>query len=66
MEEKLEQILTEQELAELFNAKKEQIDYLRRQEKLPFVAVSNRVRLYYEPDIMEWLLGRRKVLNLHE
>jgi len=58
--------LTESELQDLFGLKKENIDYLRREQRLPFFKVSITKRLYHQRSVMKWLLDREMVLNRAE
>lgn len=55
----LENIITEDELIELFGLRKQAIASLRYNEGLPYIKVNTRSRLYYVPDLMEWMLSRR-------
>jgi hypothetical protein len=56
---KLENFLTEKETQEYFGLKREQIGNLRRNEGLPYIRISRTQRLYFEKDVIEWLLSRR-------
>ena len=56
---KLENFLTEKEAQEFFGIRKEQLGNLRRKEGLPYVRISTTQRLYFEGDLIEWLLSRR-------
>ena len=56
---KLENFLTEKEAQEFFGVKKEKLGNLRRNEGLPFVRINHTQRLYFENDLVEWLLSRR-------
>ena len=63
---KVENLITEPDLCELFGCKKEQLARLRNGSKLPFLKITRTNRLYLESDVMEWLLSRRKILNVSE
>ena len=60
---KIENLVTEPVLCELFGCKKNQLARLRNEARLPFLKVTRTTRLYLESDVMDWLLKRRKVLN---
>jgi 8-oxo-dGTP pyrophosphatase MutT (NUDIX family) len=60
--EALDGFVTERELIEEFGIQKGPLDNLRRRSQFPYVAVSQRVRLYYKPDVRDWLLRRRQNL----
>ena len=62
----ISELITEPELQELFGLKKENLDYLRREQQLPFLKVSNTKRLYHQRSIMRWLLDREMILNRSE
>jgi len=55
----LENFLTEKETLEFFGMKKEQIGNLRRNEGLPYIRINHTQRLYFEKDLIDWLLSRR-------
>ena len=59
----INELLTEKELLALFGIKKESLDYLRREQQLPFLKIGNTTRLYHQRSIMNWLMGRETVLN---
>ena len=56
---KLENFLTEKEAQEFFGIRKEQLGNLRRKEGLPYVRINTTQRLYFENDLIDWLLSRR-------
>gem|GEM_PF-2574181 len=62
----LQNVLTEQDLCELLGMKKEQVADLRNRKGLPFIKVSQRNRLYFEKDIIEFFTKQRMVLNRAE
>ena len=62
----ISELLTEKELLELFGIKKESLDYLRREKRLPFLKVGTTTRLYHQRSIMKWLMAREVVLNRAE
>ena len=63
---KIENLVTESVLCELFGCKKNQLARLRNEARLPFLKITRTNRLYLESDVMEWLLVRKKVLNASE
>ena len=56
----LSDFLTEAELKELLGLSKGALDQLRYNEELPYIKVNTRARVYYEPAIRRWLLGRQR------
>jgi len=58
----LKGILTEDELINFIGVTKNQLSALRHA-GLPFVAVNNRVRLYFEDDLIKFFKGRLKILT---
>ena len=63
---RIENVLTENDVCELFGMNKDGISRLRREKKLPFVKVTDRSRVYLEPDIMGWLETHRIVIDKNE
>ena len=63
---RVENLITESDLCELFGCKKNQLARLRNEARLPFLKITRTNRLYLESDVMEWLLANRKVLNASE
>ena len=63
---RVENLITESNLCELFGCKKNQLARLRNGARLPFLKITRTNRLYLESDVMEWLLARKKVLNASE
>jgi len=61
--ETLQNILTEKELSELLGLSKDQISYLRTDKGLPFVKITDRSRVYFESDLVEFFYGCRTILN---
>ena len=55
----LDHFLTEKETQEFFGLKKEQLGELRRKKGLPFIRISKTQRLYFEKDLIDWLLTKR-------
>ena len=55
----LEDFLLEKEAMEFLGVNKQQIKQLRYKEELPFVRVNQRARLYFVPDLLNWLLKRK-------
>jgi len=62
----LQKILTEKELLGLTGLTRQQLDHFRYNQKLPFIKVNARTRLYLEKDIYYWLLKKRMILNQYE
>jgi len=62
----LDDILTEEEVQGLFGVSKNVLSRLRREQKLPFLRVTNVRRLFSASDVTEWLYGRKKTLNSDE
>ena len=59
----LQNVLTEQDLCELLGMTKEQIGSLRREKHLPFIKLTERSRLYFEQDVIEFFRKQRVVLD---
>ena len=57
------QIFTEKQVCEFLNCKKSQLDNLRQSRCLPFIKVSNTIRRYHEPSLVEWMENNITVLN---
>jgi hypothetical protein len=57
--------LTEKELIDLLGIKKEFLDQLRRNHKLPFCKISTTKRVYLVEDIVGFVRDRRMVLDRH-
>ena len=64
--ERLNEVLSEADLEGLLGLNKDQIGRLRREKNLPFIKVTNRSRLYFESDVVEFFKKQRVVLNLTE
>jgi len=64
--QRVENLITESDLCELFGCKKSQLARLRNEVRLPFLKITRTSRLYLESDVMKWLLERRMVLNVSE
>jgi hypothetical protein len=62
-DETLQNVLTEKDVCDLLGMNKNQVGDLRRKKGLPFVKLSDRSRLYFESDIVEFFKGQRVVLN---
>ena len=62
----VDDILTEKELLELLGIKRSALDELRRSHRLPFCKVSTTNRIYLVKDVLEFIQGRRMVLNSGE
>ena len=61
--QRVENLITESDLCELFGCKKNQLARLRNEAQLPFLKITRTSRLYLESDVIDWLLANRKVLN---
>ena len=59
----LQNVLTEKEVTELLGLSKNQLSVLRTNGQLPFLKVNRNCRLYLESDLVDWLKGKRVVLN---
>jgi len=66
MSQGIENLISEDNLCELFGLKKEGIGILRREEGLPFLKIQQNRRLYLESDVMDWLVSRKVTLNQAE
>ena len=62
----LEDILLESEVMEFLGVNKQNLDSLRYSEKLPFLKINTRNRMYLKSDLSEFLIKRRIVLNIAE
>ena len=58
----LQNVLTESDLMDLLGMKKEQLARLRGK-GLPFIKLTDRNRLYFEQDIIDFFFKSRIVLN---
>ena len=61
--ETLQNVLTEEELRKLLGLTKSQLSDLRNKEQLPFLKINRTSRLYLESDLMNWLRGRKVVID---
>jgi len=59
----VDDILTEQEVLDLFGIERGALDRLRQKEKLPFCKVTHRKRIYLVKDLLNFLEKKRMVLN---
>ena len=57
---RIENLIREEDLLELFGIKKQALYLLRKKEGLPFLEISKERRLYLESDVMAWLISRRQ------
>jgi len=62
----LQNVLTEKDLLDLLGMTKEQVADLRNRKGLPFIKVSQRNRLYFDNDIIQFFKTQRMVLNRAE
>lgn len=56
----LENFLTEEKACLFLGVNKKTLDGLRYNSGLPYVKLNQTNRIYYESDLIEWLLKRRK------
>ena len=66
MENDLEDILLESEVLEFLGISRANLDSLRYNERLPFLKVNTRNRMYLKGDLAEFLTKRRIILNVAE
>lgn len=59
----LNEIMTEQEVIDLTGLTKGALANLRNNKKLPFCPITSRVRIYMVADIVDYISGRRRILN---
>ena len=59
----VDDILTEKELIELLGIKKSALADLRYRHHLPFCKISNTNRIYLVRDVLNFIAGKRTVLN---
>lgn len=57
-------LITEDELRELFGISKNVLGNLRRDQQLPFLMITRLKRLYLESSVMAWLKARETRLNI--
>ncbi len=62
----LQNVLTEKDLLDLLGMTKGQVADLRNRKGLPFIKISQRNRLYFEKDIIDFFTNQRMVLNRAE
>jgi hypothetical protein len=65
-EKRSEDFITEDSLLDWLKVKKATLTGLRLNRRFPFIRVTNEVRLYHVPDVLNWLLENRKVSNQGE
>ena len=58
--------LTEKELLDLLGIKKDFLSRLRLEKHFPFCKVSDRTRIYLAKDVVDYIKGKRMVINRHE
>lgn len=61
----LKNVLPEKELCDLLGMNKNQVAGLRGR-GLPFIKLTERSRLYFEHDLVEYFKTKRMVMNRHE
>jgi len=59
----LSHVLTEKETQDFLGLSKEGLSHLRHTERLPFIKVTSRLRLYSVTSLIGWLMNRETVLN---
>lgn len=62
-QEGIKNLITEEELMDLFGISRNVLYGLRTKHKLPYYYISKGSRLYSEKDIMLWLNGRKRLLE---
>ncbi len=62
----LDEIMTEKELLDLLGIKRAMLDNLRLSKQFPFCKVSDRTRIYLVRDVVDYIKGKRMVINRHE
>ena len=62
----LNEILTEKELLDLLGIKKDFLSRLRREKQFPFCKISGTQRVYLSRDVVDYIKGKRMVMNSHE
>jgi hypothetical protein len=60
---KIGNFCTEDILLKSLALNKKTLDVLRSRRKFPFINLTKTKRLYYLPDVCEWLLQNKRVLN---
>ena len=63
MERRSEDFISEDSLLDWLKLRKVPLSGLRAERQFPFIKVSQVIRMYFVPDVLEWLLANRKVLN---
>jgi len=61
---KIGDFCTEDTLLKSLALNKKTLDVLRSRRKFPFINLTKKQRLYYLPDVCEWLLQNKRVLNI--
>jgi hypothetical protein len=61
---KIGDFCTEEILLKSLALNKKTLDVLRSRRKFPFINLTKKQRLYYLPDVCEWLLQNKRVLNI--
>lgn len=64
--ETLQNVLTEKDLLDLLGMNKDQLGRLRREKHLPFIKLTDRSKLYFESDLIEFFKKQKVVLNRAE
>jgi hypothetical protein len=59
----VENLISEDALLEWLGINKATLNGLRSRRQFPFVRLTQQCRLYYLPDVINWLLENRAVLN---
>ena len=58
--------LTEEEIIKIMEIKKEQLKKLRYNQEMPYIRVTKNLRMYYVPDVLNWLNNmRRRIPSSH-
>lgn len=59
----LEDVLLEEQVLEFLGITRSALDSIRLNEKLPFIKVNDRNRMYLKADLTQWLITKRITLN---
>ena len=60
---KIQDFCDEETLLDLLKMKRATLYRLRTEKHLPYIAVTQQLRLYYLPRVARWLLDHERVLN---
>jgi hypothetical protein len=60
---KKEDFVTKTKIAEILKVEKEYVETLRTKHGLPSCEIGKKGRLYYLPDVFEWILSKKQNLG---